>query len=707
MQTARIEISPVLGLDEKLPPSQNACTLLENFTVNKQTGAWDNRLGYEKYFSSKPKYGPFNDDEAIQSVYAWNTKGGAQQYVLYEATQQTTGATRLRVLTHNPPSATNLEVGRTKSTPNQTGTQYNPFGRYLIITNGEDGPWKYDGERLLPLGYTAQPGAPSPWRPDADHTQYSNRQFYPIVEQGDRELHVVYGLGRKTTDAWNVYRWKVAFLSESGSLSPLSEPSEACTWQTEPLAGTPTTWDMKRHAVHLENIPVGPTGTSGRILYRTLNLKDADTEDDQYYYVGTIYNNTETNYTDYVSDSGIGAAAPINGITFPSPSCRFSATFSGSLFVDGGLSQPTRIYYSDPGQPDSWSALNFFDVGNRSGGMVTALIPFQNNLVVFRERAIDLIKRDETSGDFYLKPLQEGIGTKAGRSISIIPQVGLAFLAIDGVWILQSDYQLIKISKPIISKPIISKSITETLDRMNIDLLPKACATYSKLWNEWHCYFAVDGSGANNFGIVYHFDNNSWSTRPNWPVSAVTTDTNGNIIFGHAIGKQTAVAAEDYEAGLFVISGIRTYGYNIILEQQEYITTPTAPDNAKFKTIWHDFGNPNLAKQVKHVYLYVLTSGNNEIPITYYKDYEFEGSSTSPTAKMQRAEYSDQNVFDTAVYDADTWEKPLLTEIRYDIAQKTCRHFNFEVETSEDFVFVGYAIELTSDKAKMRPGRGA
>lgn len=696
MKTARIEISPLKGLYEKLPPTVDSCNVIENFTVNKKTGAWDNRIGYEKYFTSAAKYGPFNSDEGIQSVYVWNTKGGAKQHVLYEARKVTTGANRLRVLNHNPVGATNLEVGRVEATQNETGTQYNPYGRFLVITNGYDGPYKYDGERLLPLGFPTVPGSPSPWRPDASFAGTSNWQFYGFSEQGDKPLNVIYGLGRKTDDAWNVYKYKVAFLSESGSIGPLSAASESVAWQTSSSVGPPFTANL-RQGVFLDGIPIGPAGTVARILYRTLNLKDSDTEDDLFYYVGIINNNTETNYSDYISDSSVGSLAPSNRIAFPASTCRFSATFGGCLFVDGGLNEPTRIYHSEVGELDAFSELNFFDVGSRDGGMITAMTPYMNQLIVFRERAIDLIRRDEQSGQFFLKPLRAGIGTKSPRSIDIIPNAGLAFLSEDGVWLINQEMQVVNISEPIL----------DTIDRINIDLLPKACATYSKQWNEWHCYFAVDGSEKPNFGIVYHFNKQAWSTRPDWNVGCITSDSYGNIIFGNNTGKRTAAPSEDYEAGLFVISGIRTYGYNIILEAAEYITSPNPPDNAKLQTAWLDFGNPNLAKQVKHVYLYVLTTGNNEITINYKKDYEFEGSTASPSAKMQRTDYLDKDIYGTAVFGTDTWQRPLLTEIRYDIAQKTCRHFSFEVETSNDFIIVGYSVELTSNDTKTRHGRSA
>lgn len=702
MKTQRFEVSPISGIDERLPPASAGCEVLENVTSDPRGTSWDNRIGYEKYFTAKAKYGPFSNEQRIQSAYCWITKGGARQYVLYEAKNVSTGITSLRVLDHNPEGATNLEVGRNETTVNEPSTQYEPFGRFLIITNGYDKPVKFDGSRLLPLGWDSAPGACTPWKPDVDFDQYSTKQFYPIVDQDDRNLDILYGLGRKTADAANVYRYKITFLSESGSESPMGQASPAVAWDT--ASGTDI-WDVKRQAVHLESIPLGPTGTVARNVWRTYNLRDSDTEDDIYFYVGTIHNNTETNYTDFVNDSAVGAQAPsdADSIPFPAPNCRFSANFSNTLFIDGGLSEPTRIYYSNPLQPDSFAASNYFDVGTRSGGVITALVPYYNQLLVFRERAIDIIRRNEESGNFYLRPLQEGVGTKATNGMAFIPQVGLVFLAQDGVWIVQggmdggSQIQLAKLSK----------SVEETIDRLNPDVLSRAVAAYSKYWNEWHVYFAVDGSEVPNIGLVFHLDKETWSTRTGFPVGALTTDQNGWLIFGNHTGKETVAVDEDYEAGLFVISGIRNYGYNIVLQAQEYITTPRAPENAKLRPVWSDFGYPNQKKFVKYVYLYVLTTGDKDIPITYYKDYEFVGGTASPDMKYQRAEYADQPVYGTAEFGDDeaVWQKELLTEIRYPIAQKACSHFTFEVETNQDFVVMGYAIEYTTNETKTRSGK--
>lgn len=702
MNTSRLEIAPLGGIDERLPPDSVNCETLSNVTVDTRGTSWDNRIGYEKYFTAKAKYGPFNNDQRIQSLYCWITKGGARQYILYEAKSNNTGITSLKVLKHNPEGATNLEVGRNETTVNEPCTQYEPFGRYLIIVNGYDKPVKFDGDRLIPLGWDAVPGACTPWRPDVNFDQYSTWQFYPIVDQDGRNLDIIYGLGRKAAGSSNVYRYKISFLSETGSESPIGQASQAVAWET---AGGADFWDDKRQAVHLESIPIGPDGTIARNIYRTLNLRDSDTEDELYYHVGTIYNNVETNYTDYINDSSIGALAPNPGdsIPFPSPNCRFAANFSSTLFIDGGLSQPTRIYYSNPIQPDSFAATNYFDVGTRAGGIITALVPYYNQLLVFRERAIDIIRRNEETGDFYIRPFQEGIGTKATNGMAFIPNIGLVFLAQDGVWVIQggmdggSQIQITKISDP----------VDEIIEGINPDVLARAQAAYSKYWDEWHVYFAIDGEEVPNRGLVFHLDKKAWSIREGFPVGALTVDQNDWLIFGNHTGKTTNAANEDYEAGLFVISGIRTYGYNIIEVQQEFITTPKAPESSKLRTVWHDFGNPNQKKFVKYVYLYVLTTGNNEIPITYRKDYEYVGGTASPDMKYQRAEYADQSVYGTAKFDqaASIWEKPLLTEVRYPVAQKACSHFQFEVDTANDFVIMGYSIEYTANNTKTRSGK--
>ena len=49
MKNTSVQIKLLSGLFEKLPQTENGATELNNWTVDKYTGGWDNRIGYERY----------------------------------------------------------------------------------------------------------------------------------------------------------------------------------------------------------------------------------------------------------------------------------------------------------------------------------------------------------------------------------------------------------------------------------------------------------------------------------------------------------------------------------------------------------------------------------------------------------------------------------------------------------------------------------
>ena len=141
-------------------------------------------------------------------------------------------------------------------------------------------------------------------------------------------------------------------------------------------------------------IPIGPTGTIARRIYRTSNAGS------EFKFLDIVRNNTDEVYVDYREDTQLGALAPndSDSIIMPAPGGRFTATFKNCLFIDGGIADGSRLYYSLPNQPDSFKDTNFFEVGTREGGDITGFEVYYNSLLVFREQAIDLVRGDALNG---------------------------------------------------------------------------------------------------------------------------------------------------------------------------------------------------------------------------------------------------------------------------------------------------------------------
>lgn len=723
----------ILGIDERISPVDNSSYKLVNWTIDAKSKGWDNRIGYESLIpkvETRTDWAGFQNGGPVNSVYMWNTHQGAKSWLLYEQahanaitkTFPTDANANLSLHYWKGGTLDKVTIDAQRSVPanDEVYTHYNPIGRLLVILSGNGKPIKFDGIKPYNLGFMEAPSPPVPWKPNTANTVGLADTTIMPINPHTFDMDKSYGLGSSTVDAKNRYRWKVAFLFDNGAQSPLSSASLPVDWITTGAIPGPQ-YDSRRQAIFLENMPVGPDGTVARILYRTKNLTDGQTSNEVYYYCDTIVNNYETEYVDYTKDTRLGANAPDDdaSILFPAPSTRFSATFKNCLFIDGGQTEPQRIYFSQPLKPDQYRALDFFDVGSRAGGDVTALFTYYNNLLVFRENAIDVIRGDSTGG-FEIVPLVQGIGTRGLHTISLVPEAGVMFLSTEGVFLVSGGFD--GGAKMAVDK--ISEPILDTVKRMSKSMIARACGIYSEKWREYHVYFAADGSSVNNLGLVFHMDKKSWSVREGFPVNCITIDTRGELIFGHNLGQvQPAFGAitgmRPDETGLFFISRTRNAGHTATLVGElapTYVIGEAGPLTSLWISANHDFGVGQIKKHVKNVYLNCYTEGSNLYNVFYNKDYSTTYT-VSQDCMAQRPEYLEQYIYNTttgvlvygpaasAAQTVPTWEAPMFTMLKYPIANAATSTFSVGIKTSNDFILIDYSLEFNASNTETKAAR--
>lgn len=670
-------------------PATNAL-LIENFTRDPATGMWDNRIGYEKFFPSGTAWQPFSTLGRIDSLYVWSRHGGAQEWILFESE----GAIYQVSDWGNTFRAESL--GNTYSVPTLSGTasHYTEFGRFLIITNGTNTPIKYVGWPSkatspsipqYPLGWPFAPAAPNAWDVDTSpDTLGEAGELFGMMNTATA-FTKEQGLGSTTSGDKNKYRWRVTFVTFGGAESPISLPSSPVEWTT-PAAGKFFTVGMQ--------IPTGPVGTIARNIYRTRNLAGGATE--AYYFESQVPNNVDEWHFSGLNDSALTSLAPSesDSVSMPSSGARFCAVFDGSLWLDGGSAQGTRLYSSKKNAPDQFEANDYFEFGMKQGGAIRGIRGFSNMLVVLRENAVDAIRRDN-SGNRYMVPLMERIGSTATDALTEVPGVGILMLAHDGVYVVSGGLD----GGAQVGYRKISSPIDRVFKRMNKVTMARATAAYSHKWREWHCYFAIDGSDINNYGVVYHVDSGDWSVRPGWPVGCITANPEGELVFGHIAGNQAQNGEDDTEAGLFVISRRRQMGSYLVNtgteESPVWVETPNAAPTSVFRTGWLEL-SPRSKTNATYVYARVRNTGNNTVAVKWYVDYEAVG--VSATAKlMQDSDRAKRPVFDTIVIGgADVWQDQSFSTVRISVAPKQCDKIMFEFTTTNDFVLAGLAIDYNT-----------
>ena len=690
MKNKRLDVPRVEGMQELQPQNSTHAELLQNVTIDEHTGAWDSRIGYERYFArTSSGFTPWTSTPRIDSVYYWIKRNGALDVVLYEEQ----GSVYL-LIEYNGGSYSNVNLFTTEACSlTEPAAQYCEFGKWLIITNGKTAPKKFAGWPMPPaaaniplydVGFEFTPNAPRPRGLETDPTVATPTGGAESCIFFDRDNERGQGLGKAENEK-NVFQYRISFVSNTGSESPLSDISPPIIWTT------PAASNDFQYGVSLE-IPTGGADVVARNIYRTTN------DGTIFYLIDTVRNNVDTIYQDITRGEIASAESTAPSLTAsvprPALSPKFCATFSSCLFLDGGDSDSQRLYFSNPLKPDQFGLLNFLELSTRQGGSITGLFSYFNFLIVMRQNCIDVVTG--SFPNFTSQTILENIGSTAVNSIATIPKLGVVFATYEGVYLFAGNLEYS--DKPQLQK--ISEAISKTWKRVNADQLVRSAGSYSWKTGEYHLYVCVDGSNVPNLGLVFHVERMSWTSRLGFPVGCLTTDAAGNLIFGHHTGSD---AGSNTKRGLFVITGRRALGQLIV---DDVPVDQPAPTWA-FKSAWLDFGSPLQKKKVHYVSLYVLTTGSHSVSLTAYKDFSYTGTS-SGSCIMQRPDYNNQALYDFSLLGSSAvWDSALLTEIRYSVSVGSCSHFQFEVTGTNDILLLGYSVDYMPSHTQIVRGRSS
>lgn len=704
MRGQTLQVRLLGGMQESLPQEASAATLVDNWTVDGRTKGLSSRVGYEKYRpSASAEWAPFASLGRIDSLFVMQqAAGGARQsilleskgvlYLYYEAGQS---ATLLKLADRAIPAAT------------EPGSQYAQFGDRVVITNGEDPPvvvrpWPLAetaqtgsaqlGSCIRPLGWSGPPAAPEALRVatiDATattksaefYTGASTTNWYPVHPEA-MNFPSAFGMGKHNASASQVvndYRFRVAFIMDTGSISPLSNEVEV-RWEL--ASGT----SGYRYCPTLR-LPLGPPGTVARRVYATLN------EGSDFFFVADVRNNVEQLFHAARRSASYSVAAPqpSDSVPMPAPSARYCAVFKDCLFLDGGRNEGNLLSYSRPGLIDQFGAGDYVALSS-GGGAVTGLYAYYNNLIVLRENAIDVLTG--TYPEFTVQTVTKQVACRSGATLEAVPGVGIVFLAQDGVYALTGGldggaaFEVVNIGAP----------VQDQLDRLTQECAPRAVARYSPRERAYHLYFPADGQDRPTLGLVYHLDKRGWTRRTGFPVGCIDRTHNGVLVFGHHTGDE---AGANSETGLFVITPIRAMGGAIVGDLYQLNGPPTST----YRSAWHDFGDAQVKKQVQYVTLWVMTAGDVKVSLKHYKDFEYTEVGANSAYVAQPPDRDAQPVYDEALVATAAWQRARLVPLRIPVAQQSCSWFQFEVTTTDDLVLVGYELEYKARGTQATAGR--
>jgi hypothetical protein len=729
MNTDTFIIAAAGGLQESLPQRADNAERIENWRVDRRSGGWSTRLGYEPYRAGLVgSWSPFDADGPVYGIHcAQHLGGGARESVLYceggnlhllYETGSTTGA----------PVQITLQTGRSIPAPTEPGPSFIDTPHGTVICNGYDrpvlvNPWPLGTTAqatsaasliIRQLGFDGNPTSPQPRRvqpmpvPPITSSQFTGGgavTLWCLSESGGIADGGRWGLGFAENTASSGFGqqckvgYAISHVLSTGSEGPRSEIATT-SWQLE--AGA----EGFRYAVAVE-IPEGPPGTVARKIYRTANYSDDSPtpNDTTLYFVGLVRNNADTFYFDPVSSAALDEPAPlVNSGPFPAPRARFAAMFRQCLFLDGGVDDPYTIYYSAPSRIEQFNSLQSLELGSEAGG-ITALYGDYTLLIVFRERGIDVVQGDFAAG-FTVSSIDRTLQCRAPHSVQRVPGLGLVFLAMDGVYAMTGGLQ----GGAVVDMVKLSQGWEDTIQRITPDCHARAVSVYDAHAREYQLHVPVDGNDRPNLGLVLHIDKlqrnpdlSAWSTRAGFPVGCLTTTQGGAVLFGHNTGNETGNTSS--ERGIFVMSGRRHLGGTV--PQVDVFTLGPAPTSV-YRSAWNDFGDPQILKQVQYITIWVLTTGNPTVTMRWYKDFLLTPTNER-TYVMQPPDQTQMPVYDTAILDASgvVYRTERLVPLRYAVAVQSCAQIAFEIETTDDIVLVGFEYGYTVRGTEVARGRRA
>ena len=705
---------PCGGINQVLIPNMGDANIVNNCRYVSE-GGWKANVGFESWWHAPAswivtsaiiqKY--FTDK--VDAVYQWKRQGTNDIYTFVEQSG------RLYYLIGNKGQGATytgsfyekdlviIDSDRYIPKLGDVGSQFVNLGQHLLIINGRDRAILFSGDQVYrDFGFVLQTPSCDPL--DVD-TEYQNNK---VLTGGAAVVYnkvSQYGLGDVTENIQYTYNYKMTMISDLGAESPLSS-AQSVSWSI-PNA------QNKRYGVALD-LPIGQEGVVARRIYRT---KEIATNGSRYYCVSQLNENSSRFYIDAKPDRFLVDQAPSFTASAPiTTDWKFGEVWDNRLWLAAG----SRIIYSDRGIFEQFGALAYFDLGNQTGGDITQLVAFYNNLIVFRESAINIISFDTDS--YNISTITNTLGTVASKAVVVIPQLGVVFVNEQGVWMLSGGLN----GGASINMQKISKPIDKLLRRVNRSMIHKAIAAYSYREKEVWLHLPTDDSTTPDFGYVLHLTPQTplWSIRTDLETptnsywSAMATTVNGYFLLGNDPNWSPALDAETNKLGpLQVMSSSSHWGQaGKITAYADNVTlaiTDTVHNGHQWESAWYNSNENSVKVRYYSVELRIMSYGDNGFDFFYGIDYSYTESTTS-TQKQAKSEtvftLKEDAVFGPA--DLSVTKVPFtvnsskiadgrLITLRYDVNTELCDQFKFGVRTTNSQQWHLLSFNILSDSVAL------
>jgi len=252
------------------------------------------------------------------------------------------------------------------------------------------------------------------------------------------------------------------------------------------------------------------------------------------------------------------------------PHAQYVAAHKNYLFMAGTSEGPSRLYFSEVLNLESWPVLNFIDISPNDGDWITGLLPYDDYLIITKNRSVWLLVGSGPS-DFEVRRIHDGIGCVAPRSLVRVVD-SFAFVSTEGIYL--SD-----ISTP----TLISERLKETWKKLNRRRLHQIAAEYYD--HKLRVDVPYGSSKHNNMRIIY--------------------DTIRKCLYLQELSAHASCYTKFSEAGQEVL--LYGHAHNGQVSQADTGTSDAGlPIKMEWGTKYFDFGSSAVIKKVRNLYFVVV-----------------------------------------------------------------------------------------------------
>jgi hypothetical protein len=489
----------------------------------------------------------------------------------------------------------------------------------VIVPQGHDRAYFYDGTICLPLGYDKAPGAPVGYGPEDGSGGPNTEGYYSSFYGGGIAFihHPDFGRGRVGTVQSDVtgslagcllpaaYQMAYQWIDIFGNLSPLSGRSNTVSFSREDVDAADNLDDVLK-AILWDNIEPGPTGTIGRPCARTKDMKNSGTTalfEMPGNFLGatsgsfaTIPDNAARKYPDNTADVQLVTRPPD---IVPVPTFKLCRMAFERLWITGIESDPAALRASLPGRWGTFGDVLIYPDPN--GGEPTGLWMTAQGLIVTTITSTFLVTPNVDGDGFRVDTLSSTRGGIAPDSFKTLPDGSTIWLSRDGFTMLDAENGV---------RPI-SEDIRDSIERIPVGRMLQATAAVDPRTREYRCWVPFDGSVGNHRCFIYSYLTQGWRERDGENLRGVcVTRDHRNLMIG--AGKVTDGA------------GTTRSGVWILDHEVKSFSPPTR--TYAIETSWIEGLRSAERKSAKHLHVWLRETVKGAARVQAWTDWRKSGT---------------------------------------------------------------------------------